>query len=130
MSVLQEPTMLLWVVRGTDDNGNDLTAVIEAATRAEAEYMALRRGLPVVIVSEATSRDVTTARANRMLWKYSQDARYRAFGRTVNAVQLACLVLCGVLTAFLVLKSANVNLKLPFLKQAHAPTSMVTPGLA
>ena len=56
--------MLLWVVRGTDDNGNDLTAVIEAATRAEAEYMALRRGLPVVIVSEATSRDVSVARAN------------------------------------------------------------------
>ena len=83
--------MLLWVVRGTDDNGNDLTAVIEAATRAEAEYMALRRGLPVVIVSEATSRDVATARAGKMLWKYSQDARYRAFGRTVNAVQLACL---------------------------------------
>ncbi len=123
--------MLLWVVRGTDDNGQDLTAVIEAATRAEAEYMALRRGLPVVIVSEATSRDVTTARANKMLWKYSQDARYKAFGRTVNAVQLACLVLCGVLTAFLVLRSANVNLKLPFLKQAHAaPTSLVLPELA
>ena len=122
--------MLLWVVRGTDDNGNDLTAVIEAATRAEAEYMALRRGLPVVIVSEATSRDVTTARANKMLWKYSKDARYQAFGRTVNAVQLACLVLCGIITAFLILKSANVSMKLPFLKQAHAPTSLVVPELA
>jgi hypothetical protein len=121
--------MLLWVVRGTDDNGHDLTAVIEAATRAEAEYMALRRGLPVVIVSEATSRDVVTARANKMLWKYSQDARYRAFGRTVNAVQLACLVLCGVITAFLVLRSMNVNVKLPFLKQAHAPTSLIVPEL-
>jgi len=130
MSVLQEPTMLLWVVRGTDDNGNDLTAVIEAATRAEAEYMALRRGLPVVIVSEATSRDVSTARANRMLWKYSKDARYRAFGRTVNAVQLAGLVLCGVITAFLVLRSLNVNVKLPFLKQAHAATVLLPPGLA
>src|SRR5437016_5797976 len=103
MSVLQEPTMLLWVVRGTDDNGNDLTAVIEAATRAEAEYMALRRGLPVVILSEPTSRDVMSAKANRMLCNYSQDARYRVFGRSVNSVQLACLVLCGVLTAFLVL---------------------------
>ena len=122
--------MLLWVVRGTDDNGNDLTAVIEAATRAEAEYMALRRGLPVVIVSEATSLDVTTARANKMLWKYSKDARYQAFGRTVNAVQLACLVLCGIITAFLILKSANVSMKLPFLKQAHAPTSLVVPELA
>ena len=122
--------MLLWVVRGTDDNGNDLTAVIEAATRAEAEYMALRRGLPVVIVSEATSRDVATARANKMLWKYSKDARYQAFGRTVNAVQLAGLVLCGIITAFLVLKSANINVKLPFLKQAHAPTSLVMPELA
>ena len=122
--------MLLWVVRGTDDNGSDLTAVIEAATRAEAEYMALRRGLPVVIVSEATSRDVSTARANKMLWKYSKDARYQAFGRTVNAVQLACLVLCGVITAFLILRSANINVKLPFLKQAHAPTSLVLPELA
>ena len=122
--------MLLWVVRGTDDNGHDLTAVIEAATRAEAEYMALRRGLPVVIVSEATSRDVATARAGKMLWKYSQDARYRAFGRTVNAVQLACLVLCGIITAFLVLRSANVNVRLPFLKQAHAATSLLPPGLA
>ena len=121
--------MLLWVVRGTDDNGHDLTAVIEAATRAEAEYMALRRGLPVVIVSEATSRDVAVAKSNRMLWKYSQDARYRAFGKTVNAVQLACLVLCGIITAFLVLKSANINVKLPFLKQAHAPTSLIVPEL-
>src|SRR5437763_16963417 len=112
MSVLQEPTMLLWVVRGTDDNGNDLTAVIEAATRAEAEYMALRRGLPVVIVSEATSRDVTTAKANRMLWKFSQDARYRAFGHIVNAVQLAFLVLCGAITAFYGLKKAVMMIHL------------------
>src|SRR5687768_14841912 len=104
--------MLLWVVRGTDDSGNDLTAVIEAASRAEAEYMALRRGLPVVIVAEATSRDVAAARAGKMLWKYSQDSRYRAFGRTVGAIQLVCLVICGVLTAFLVLKSANINVKL------------------
>jgi type II secretory pathway component PulF len=122
--------MLLWVVRGTDDSGHDLTAVIEAATRAEAEYMALRRGLPVVIVSEATSRDVAAARANRMLWKYTQDSRYRAFGRTVGALQLACLVLSGILTAFLVLKSANVNVKLPFLKQAHAATVLLPDGMA
>ena len=123
--------MLLWVVRGTDPDGNDLTAVIEAATRAEAEYMALRRGLPVVIVSEATSRDVAAARASKMLWKYSQDSRYRAFGRTVGAVQLVCLVLCGIITAFLVLKSANVNVKIPFITKAHsAATSLVDPGLA
>jgi hypothetical protein len=122
--------MLLWVVRGTDNSGKDLTAVIEAATRAEAEYMALRRGLPVVIVSEATSRDVATARASKTLWKFSQDARYRAFGRTVGAVQLACLVACGILTAFLVLKSSHVPMKLPFLKQAQATTSMVPPVLA
>jgi hypothetical protein len=122
--------MLLWVVRGTDNSGKDLTAVIEAATRAEAEYMALRRGLPVVIVSEATSRDVAQARTNKMLWKYSQDAGYRAFGRTVGAVQLACLVICGILTAFLVLKSSHVPMKLPFLKQAQATTSMVTPTYA
>ena len=119
--------MLLWVVRGTDSDGNDLTAVIEAATRAEAEYMALRRGLPVVIVSEATSRDVAAAKANKMLWKYSQDARYRAFGRTVGAVQLVCLVLCGIITAFLVLKSANINVKIPFMSKGHSATSMVTP---
>ena len=43
---------------------------------------------------------------------------------------LACLVLCGVITAFLILRSANINVKLPFLKQAHAPTSLVLPELA
>ena len=92
--------------------------------------MALRRGLPVVIVSEATTRDIAAAKACKMLWKYTQESPYRAFGRTVGAVQLVCLVLCGILTALLILRSANVNVKIPFIKQAHAATSTLPPGLA
>lgn len=89
---------MLWVVRGTDVDDQDISVVIEAASRAEAEYIALRRGVPVVIIEEATNRDIDEARVSQRLWQYTITPRHTCLGRPVGKFQLACLAICGILT--------------------------------
>jgi hypothetical protein len=93
---------MLWTVRGTKDQ-KDVTIVVEAESRESAEYMGWRRGIPVVIVEEATPAEVEAARQARLLWRYTPESRHTAFGRPVHAFQLASLMLSGVLTVVVLL---------------------------
>ena len=99
---------MLWVVRGTyEHTGEDVSIVIDVKTRAEAEYIARRRGIPVVIVEPATEHDVRIARKAKRLYTWHPRQGYSCFGRPVGSLQLACLMVCGVLTALTILHSAH-----------------------
>lgn len=93
---------MMWAVRGTDrQTDQDITIVVEAESQAEAEAMGWKRGLPVVIAEPARSEDIKIAKAERRLWRYTQEGVCRAFGRPVYAPQLVALMACGILTAML-----------------------------
>lgn len=110
---------MLWVVRGTSKSNEDISVVIEAATEAEAQYMAARRGIPVVVVEPATSADIGQARAEGRLWTYSAEAEYKCLGRPVGKLSLACLIICGVLTGLLCLRANKVEVVKPIQKIAQ-----------
>jgi hypothetical protein len=101
---------MLWAIRGTDHNTDkDITLVVEAISRAEAECMAIRRNFPVVIIEPATDSDIVTAKQSKMLYSVNKaDMPYTAFGKPVGALKLAFLMLCGVATAVFVLKQSNI----------------------
>ena len=100
---------MLWAVRGTERQTNkDITLVVEAESRAEAECMAIRRGIPVVIIEEATGGDIAFARESRLLFCHTRSSRHSCLGQPVNKLQLALLMLCGIATAVLILRSTNV----------------------
>ena len=105
---------MLWAVRGTTPQNEDYTIVVEAESRAEAEYRVMKRGLPVVFIEEATDADVRTAKLEKKLWKYRPDPVLLAFGRKVNKFQLTCLMLCGLMTVVVVLHNNRVPLRLWF----------------
>ena len=90
---------MYFVIRWTDGSGDDQAAVIEAEARTGAEYFAVKRDIPVVTIYEAEPDDIRDARAAKRLWKYSPDRGYRAFGRTLSAFHLTCVMIVGVLTA-------------------------------
>jgi hypothetical protein len=93
---------MFWVIRWTDAHTDqDKSIVVEARSRAEAEYMGLKRGIPIAFLGEATRADVGDARAAKLLWKYTPDAPYTCFGRPVNRGQLAALLLAGLTTVAL-----------------------------
>jgi hypothetical protein len=100
-----------WVVRGTL-RGDDVSLVVEAPTRAEAEYFALKKGVDVVIIDIATKHDVKQAKAARMLWSYTPPRRMTCFGVPVSARQAECLVLLGWAVVVLNLRLAEVPLYL------------------
>lgn len=116
---------MLWVVRGTDVDDQDISVVIEAASRAEAEYIALRRGVPVVVIEEANAGDIDDARSRQRLWQYTIKPRHTCLGRPVGRFQLACLAICGILTGALLFEASKNNfkqtpriaIKIPFLQQ-------------
>lgn len=90
---------MLWVIRWTDaHDGNDKAIVVEARSAAEAEYMGLKRGIPIVFLGEASRADVAEARKAGLLWKHSPTPRYTCFGRPVKPLQIAALLLLGVTT--------------------------------
>jgi hypothetical protein len=101
---------MLWVVRGTSKANEDISVVIEAATEAEAQYMAARRGIPVIVVEPATSADIGQARNEGRLWTYSAEPHYRCLGRPVSKLSLACLMVCGVLTGLACLRANGVHI--------------------
>jgi|DewCreStandDraft_4_1066084.scaffolds.fasta_scaffold93762_2 hypothetical protein len=95
---------MLWVVRGTDRHTNeDISIVLEADSAAQAEYMGERRGIPVVVVSQATPEDIRIARAEGRCFQFTPEPReYRCLGRPVRRFEMACLMICGLMTAVLV----------------------------
>lgn len=100
---------MLWAVRGTlRETNQDVTLVVEAQTRDAAEYMGLRRNIPVIIVEQATEFDIAEARRNHRLFRYTPEESYKAFGRPVRKLELAGLVACGVLTILLLLRTAHL----------------------
>ena len=90
---------MLWVIRWTDvHDGNDKAIVVEARSRAEAEYMGLKRGIPIVFLGEASDADVAEARRAKLLWKHSPSSRYTCLGRPLKPLHIAALLLLGVTT--------------------------------
>jgi hypothetical protein len=93
---------MFWVIRWTDaQTDRDRAIVIEADSRAEAEYMGLKRGIPIVLLAHATRSDIAAARRARLLWRFSPAARYTFFGQPLNGRQVAALILAGFATAML-----------------------------
>ncbi len=100
---------MLWVVRWTDADGNDTAAVFEAGSSAEAHYMAARRGIAVVVVEEATDADVKIAEKAGRIWRYTPQSRHTCFGKPVGRFQLACFMVCGLLTSFVLANARAVD---------------------
>ena len=97
---------MFWVIRWTDRHTNeDKAIVVEAESQAEAEYMGLKRGIPIVFLGEASDSDVAAAKKAKLLWKYSRVSPYSCFGRTVSMREVVFLMLAGLATAFLHLKA-------------------------
>jgi type II secretory pathway component PulF len=103
---------MMYVIRGTDEqSGQDISIVVEAQSRSEAEYMAIKRGVPVIIIEEARKADIEEAKANKLLWRSTHDQGPTAFGRPVSRMQLVSLMLCGILTSALVLRAEGIRNK-------------------
>jgi hypothetical protein len=102
---------MFWVIRWTDAQSNDDKAIVlEAETRASAECMALRRGIPTVFIGEASEGDIQLARLNKLLWKYTPAPRYSCFGQSIGTRHVACIMLCGVWTIFVLLRVGQMPL--------------------
>ena len=96
---------MFWVIRWTDRHTNeDKAIVVEAESQAEAEYMGLKRGIPIVFLGEASDWDVAAARKAKLLWKYTRVSPYSCFGRQVTKREIVFLMIAGLATAFLNLK--------------------------
>jgi hypothetical protein len=97
---------MFWVIRWTDKHTNeDKAIVVEAESQAEAEYMGLKRGIPIVFLGEASDWDVAAAKRAKLLWKYTRVSPYSCFGQQVSKRELVFLMACGLATAFLHLKT-------------------------
>ena len=99
---------MFWAVRGTYEDGRDTTIVVEAETPTEAEYMGLRRAIPVIIVEPANQEDIAVARTAKQLFIASCQRTWKCFGRPIGRIQLACLILCGIATVAINLHVAHV----------------------
>ena len=96
---------MFWVIRWTDQHsGEDKSIVVEAESQAEAEYMGLRRGIPIVFLGEASSDDLDDAKRAKMLWKYSRVSPYSCFGRSLSTRELVFIMGAGIATALLNLR--------------------------
>lgn len=100
---------MFWIIRWTNGQGQDESIVVEARSRVVAETIALKRDIPVVIISEATDGDIVAARENKRLWQYTMKATsHTCFGRPVATRQIACLLLCGLWTIGLLLQTGGL----------------------
>jgi hypothetical protein len=96
---------VFWVIRWTDQHsGQDKSIVVEAESQAEAEYMGLKRGIPIVFLGEASNADIVDAKRAKMLWKYSRVSPYSCFGRAMTTREVVFVMSCGIATAILNLK--------------------------
>ncbi len=93
---------MFWVIRWTDQHsGEDKSIVVEAESQAEAEYMGLKRGIPIVFLGEASNADVAYASRNKLLWKYSRVSPYSCFGRSLSTREVVFVMTAGIATAAL-----------------------------
>ena len=96
---------MFWVIRWTDQHdGKDKSIVVEAESQAEAEYMGLKRGIPIVFLGEATHADISDARRAKLLWKYSRVSPYSCFGHSMSTREVVFVMSCGIATAILHLR--------------------------
>ena len=96
---------MFWVIRWTDQHsGEDKSIVVEAESQAEAEYMGLKRGIPIVFLGEASSADVADAKKARLLWKYSRVSPYSCFGRSLTTREVVFVMGAGLGTVLLNLR--------------------------
>jgi hypothetical protein len=100
----------IWTVRGVA-LGQDVCLVVEAGTDVAAELFATKRGIDVVVVTEANFAEIAAARASGRLWRYTPEPRLRCFGRPVGALQAACLLLCGLATLALDLHAHRIPIR-------------------
>jgi hypothetical protein len=97
---------MFWVIRWTDKHtSEDKAIVVEAESQAEAEYMGLKRGIPIVFLGEASDRDVAWAKKAKLLWKYSRVSPYTCMGRPVSKREIVFLMAAGIATAFFHLRT-------------------------
>ena len=101
---------MLWAVRGTLDNGEDVSIVVEAESQAEAECFGLKRSIPVAVVHPATRDDIMAAKTAKMLWRYTPEEKYLCFGRSLGKLELTFLVVLALGTVLLNLRSSHVAL--------------------
>ena len=107
-----------WAVQGVC-RGEDVCLVIEAASETAAECFATKRGVDVVLVSEARRADVAAAKIAGRLWRYTPEPRLKVFGRPVGRTQAAALVLCGLATCLLDLRAHRVPMRIPIPRTAY-----------
>jgi len=100
---------MFWVIRWSDAQSGEYKAiVVEGESRSHAECMAVKRGIPVVFVGEASPADIKLAREQKLLWKYTRDAKYTCFGHAVSHRELACILIAGLATMMLILHRQQV----------------------
>ncbi len=93
---------MFWVIRGTDPRSNeDFAMVVEAQSVAAAETWAVKRGIPYIILDEASEQDIEDARCAKRLWKHSPERNFTCFGQPVPQGQLTCLMVAGIATILL-----------------------------
>ena len=101
---------MFWVIRWTDRHtSEDKAIVVEAESQAEAEYMGLKRGIPIVFLGEASDSDVAWARRQKLLWKYTRVSPYTCMGRPVSKREIAFLMFAGLMTAFFHLRTVIMS---------------------
>lgn len=100
-----------WTVRGVSREA-DVCMVVEAATEVHADCFATKRGVDVVVVTQATAAETAEAKRLGLLWRYTPEPRLKCFGRPVGHLQAAALVVCGLATVILDLRAHNVPLRL------------------
>jgi hypothetical protein len=104
---------MFWVIRWTDaQSGDDKSIVVEGESRSFAELAALKRGIPVAFLGEASPVDIAIAREQKLLWKYTPDPKHTCFGRAVTYRELVCLLVAGLATLMLLLHRQHVALSL------------------
>ena len=96
---------MFWVIRWTDlASGEDKSIVVEAESQAEAEYMGLKRGIPIVFLGEASRADVADAKKSKLLWKYSRVSPYSCFGHALSTREVVFVMCAGLGTVLLNLR--------------------------
>ena len=100
---------MYWIIRWTNpQSGQDQSIVVEAKSKVIAETIALKRDIPVVVISEASDDEVRAAREDKRLWSYTKELKRTCFGQPVGKRQLVCLMLCGVWTIGVILQSYGI----------------------
>jgi hypothetical protein len=102
---------MYFVIRWTDaQSGDDKSIVVEGENQGYAECMALKRGIPVAFLGEASPADIAMARERKLLWKYTPDPKYKCFGHAVSHRELVCLLVAGIATAMFILHRHAVEI--------------------